>query len=145
MSELTFHWVNKSPGAPYGFPNVEPRTELFKPISRAASVFGTAQGGSTIGYNRTGIPQYFLGGVGGLFAYGPNEVRGDQYYLFRAGYLNGLLTLPTFVGAGLYAVTLRDGKNLRRPRRAALGPLFVGGSVGDTGHSAWFFALGRLF
>ncbi len=160
FSELTFNWVNKSPGAPYGFPRVELRTELFKPVARAASVFVTAQGGSTIGYNRTGIPQYFLGGVGGLSAYGPNEVRGDQYYLFRAGYLHRLLTLPTFVGAGLYAVTFYEvGKMYNAPdvsrlptdgaagllARTALGPLFVGGSVGDTGHSAWFFALGRVF
>jgi NTE family protein len=29
--------------------------------------------------------------------------------------------------------------------RTALGPLFLGGSVGDTGHATWFFALGRVF
>jgi NTE family protein len=27
----------------------------------------------------------------------------------------------------------------------ALGPIFVGGSVGDTGHHKWFFQLGRVF
>lgn len=27
----------------------------------------------------------------------------------------------------------------------ALGPVFIGGSVGDTGHATWFFALGRVF
>ena len=27
----------------------------------------------------------------------------------------------------------------------AVGPLFIGGSVGDTGHQKWFFQLGRLF
>jgi len=26
-----------------------------------------------------------------------------------------------------------------------IGPLFVGGSVGDTGHHKWFFQLGRVF
>ena len=29
--------------------------------------------------------------------------------------------------------------------RTALGPMFFGGSVGDTGHGAWFFSLGRFF
>ena len=27
----------------------------------------------------------------------------------------------------------------------ALGPLFLGGSVGDSGHHNWFFQLGRVF
>ncbi len=27
----------------------------------------------------------------------------------------------------------------------AVGPLFIGGSVGDTGHQKWFFRLGRAF
>jgi NTE family protein len=25
------------------------------------------------------------------------------------------------------------------------GPIFIGGSVGDTGHQKWFFQLGRVF
>ena len=29
--------------------------------------------------------------------------------------------------------------------RTPLGPLFIGGSVGDTGHATWFFDLGRVF
>src|SRR5208337_3402356 len=103
--DLTFHWVDTSPGAATSFPNLEARTEFFKAVSRPSSVFLEAQGGSTIGYNRTGIPQYFLGGTTGLFAYGQNEVRGDQYYLFRVGYLHRLLTLPPFLGSGIYATT----------------------------------------
>lgn len=160
LGDLTFHWVDTSPGAAGAFPNLELRTEFFKAVSRQASVFLEAQGGSTVGYNRTGIPQYFLGGTGGLLAYGQNEVRGDQYYLFRVGYLHRLLSLPPFLGDGLYAATLYEvGKMFNAPGvsrlpndgaagalvRTALGPLFFGGSVGDTGHAAWFFALGRVF
>jgi NTE family protein len=160
LGDLTFQWVNKSPGAVGAFPNLELRTEFFKTVSQPASVFLIAQGGSTIGYDNTGIPQYFLGGTGGLLAYGQNEVRGDQYYLFRAGYLHRLLTLPPFLGNGLYAVTLYEvGKMFNAPGvsrlpndgaagvivRTAIGPVFVGGSVGDTGHATWFFALGRVF
>jgi len=158
--ELDFHWVDMSPGAATAFPSLEAKTEFFKAVSAPASVFLIAQGGSTIGYDRTGIPQYFLGGTGGLLAYGQNEVRGDQYYLFRVGYLHRLLTLPPFLGSGLYAVTMYEvGKMFNAPGvsklpndgaagfivRTALGPLFLGGSVGDTGHATWFFALGRVF
>jgi len=160
-SELNFHWMDKSPGAPSAFPTLELRTEFFKTVSRPASAFLMAQGGSTIGYDRTGIPQYFLGGSAvGLLAYGQNEVRGDQYYLFRTGYLHRLSTLPPFLGNGVYAVTFYEvGKIFNAPgvsrlptdgaagviARTALGPMFIGGSVGDTGHATWFFALGRVF
>ena len=162
LGELTFNWVNTSPGAPAAFPGLEAKTEFFKTVSPPASVFLVAQGGSTIGYEQTGIPQYFLGGLGagGLLSYGQNEVRGDQYYLFRAGYLHKLLTLPPFLGNGVYAVTLYEiGKMFNAPGvsrlpndgaagvivRTAIGPLFLGGSVGDTGHATWFFGLGRVF
>ena len=29
--------------------------------------------------------------------------------------------------------------------QTALGPMFFGGSAGDTGHNKWFFQLGHLF
>jgi NTE family protein len=160
LGELTFHWVDMSPGVPSAFPTLELKTEFFKAISRPASLFLLAQGGSTLGYDSTGIPQYFLGGTAGLTAYGLNEVRGDQYFLFRAGYLRNLFALPPFLGKGVYAVTFYEvGKMYHAPgvsrlpndgaagiiARTALGPFFIGGSVGDTGHAKWFFALGRLF
>ncbi len=160
FGELNFHWVDTSPGAPAAFPSLEARTEYFKTVSTPASVFLIAQGGSTIGYDRTGIPQYFLGGTGGLLAYGQNEVRGDQYYLFRAGYLHKLLRLPPFLGDSLYGAALYEvGKMFNAPGvsklptdgaagaivRTAIGPLFIGGSIGDAGHATWFFALGRMF
>ena len=160
LGDLTFHWLDTSPGAPSAFPTLELRTEFFKTISQPASVFLFAQGGSTLGYNSTGIPQFFLGGEGGLLAYGKNEVRGDQYFLFRAGYLHNMFTLPPFLGGGIYAVAMYEvGKMYNAPgvsrlpndgaagviMRTALGPMFIGGSVGDTGHAKWFFDLGRVF
>ncbi|MGA8490369.1 MAG: BamA/TamA family outer membrane protein, partial [Terriglobales bacterium] len=160
LGELNFHWLDASPGAPSAFPTLELKTEFFKTVSKPGSVFLWAQGGSTIGYDHTGIPQYFLGGQGGLLAYGTNEVRGDQYYLFRTGYLHRLANLPPFVGDGVYAITFYEvAKMFNAPgvsklptdgaagviAKTAIGPLFVGGSVGDTGHATWFFALGRVF
>jgi NTE family protein len=160
LNELNFHWVDKSPGAPAAFPLIEGRTEFFKPVSRPSSVFLVAQGGSTIGYNATGIPQFLLGGTAGLYAYGQNEVRGNQYYLFRTGYLHRIFTLPTFLGSGVYAATFYEvGKMYNAPgvsrlptdgavgliAQTAVGPMLIGGSVGDTGHSTWFFSLGRVF
>jgi len=39
---------------------------------------------------------------------------------------------PNDVAAGFLAET-------------AVGPFFIGGSVGDSGHRKWFFQLGRVF
>ena len=95
-----------------------------------------------------------------LSAYGQNEFQGNQYYLFRAGYLHDLVTLPPFLGKKVYAVgTYEIGKmydvttNSEFPNdvaagflaETALGPFFIGGSVGDSGHRKWFFQLGRVF
>ena len=160
LGELDFHWMDTSPGAPAAFPTLELKSAVYKTISKPASVFIYAQGGSTLGYDQTGIPQYFLGGTAGLYAYGQNEVRGDQYFLFRAGYMHNLFTLPPLLGKSLYAITFYEvGKMYDAPgvsrlpndgaagviTRTAFGPLFIGGSVGDTGHAKWFFALGRVF
>jgi hypothetical protein len=51
LGELTFHWVDTSPGAAGAFPNLELRTEFFKTVSKPASVFLEAQGGLTVGYD----------------------------------------------------------------------------------------------
>jgi NTE family protein len=160
LGELDFHWVDTSPGAPAAFPSLEARADFFKPVSRPASVFLLTLAGSTLGTNATGIPQYFLGATAGWLAYGQNELRGDQYYLLRTGYLHNLFTLPPFIGQGVYAVTFFEiGKMFNAPdvsrlptdgaagviAQTSLGPLFIGGSVGDTGHAKWFFSLGRVF
>ena len=111
-------------------------------------------------YERTGIPQFFLGGTSGLLAYGPNEVRGNQYFLFRPGYMHELLKLPEFIGNGVYGVAMYEiGKMYDAPGvsklptdgaagiivKTAFGPIFLGGSVGDTGHATWFYSVGHVF
>ncbi|MFI5057601.1 MAG: patatin-like phospholipase family protein [Candidatus Acidiferrales bacterium] len=158
--ESTFRWYNASPGAVESFPAMDLHVNYFQPISGAASLFVAGEGGTTFGTTNTGLPQFFLGGPEKLGAYGQNELNGDQYYLFRAGYLHDLFTLPPFVGKKIYAIgSFETGKmygSLNESRfpvdgvagivaETALGPIFVGGSVGDTGHHKWFFQLGRVF
>ena len=160
FGKLNFDWVDKSPGATEAFPNLQMNGQIFKPVSRSSSVFLLGFGGTTIGHEQTGVPQYFLGGTRGLLAYGANEVRGDQYFLFRTGYKYRLLSLPPFLGRGFYGVGMYEiGKMKNAPGVSALpndgafgviaqtafGPVFIGGSIGDTGHKSWFFSLGHLF
>jgi NTE family protein len=159
-AESNFRWFDQSPGAKGGFPSMDLKLGYFQPITRPASLFVEGEGGTTFGSTSTGTPQFFLGGPVRLSAYGQNEFQGNQYYLFRAGYMHDLLTMPPFLGKKVYAVGAYEiGKmygvtadsNLPNDVAAgflaqtALGPFFIGGSVGDSGHRKWFFQLGRVF
>jgi NTE family protein len=159
-SETTFRWFDTSPGAANAFPSLQANIEYFQPVSALGSVFVDGRGGTTFGFNSTGIPQFFLGGPLTLSAYGLNELQGDQYYLFRAGYLHDLWILPPLVGKRVFVIGSYEFAKMygatnesKFPNDVAagilaetvIGPLFVGGSVGDTGHHKWFFQLGRVF
>src|ERR1700737_668079 len=102
--ESNFHWFDANPGATSAFPVLDARMEFFQPVSRAASFFLSSEGGSTFGSRNTGVPQFFLGGDSRLGAYGLNELFGDQYYLFRGGYLHEIVSLPPLVGKKVYAI-----------------------------------------
>jgi NTE family protein len=159
-SETTFRWFDTSPGTQSAFPSLKMNLEYFQPISPLGSVFVNGEGGSTLGFHDTGIPQFFLGGPLTLSAYGLNELQGNQYYLFRAGYLHDLWILPPLVGKRVFVIgSYEFAKMYGTPNESkfpndfaagvlaetVIGPLFVGASLGDTGHHKWFFQLGRVF
>ncbi len=74
-------------------------------------------------------------------------------------FLRDLLILPPFLGKKVYAVgayeigkmygaagtELPDDVAAGFLAETALGPFFISGSVGDSGHRKWFFQLGRVF
>ncbi len=160
-AETTFRWYDTSPGAPQGFPTMEGQVQFFQPITTPASIFVTAQGGTTFSSRKVGpIPQFFLGGPLRLAAYGTNELFGNQYYLFRMGYLHDLFTLPPFFGKKIYAIgsyefakvygfSAQSGfpndVNVGVLAETAFGPLVIGGSYGDSGHRKLYFQLGTVF
>jgi NTE family protein len=159
-AESNLRWYDTTPGQTNRFPVADTRVGFFQPITRPASLFVVAQGGTTFGYSSNGYPQFFLGGSNRLSAYGTNELFGDQYYFFRTGYLHDLLTLPPLAGKKVYAIASYEfGKMYGFPNASkfpndfalgvlaetAVGPMVFGGSVGDSGHRKWFFQLGRVF
>ena len=160
--QSNFYYYDTFPDATEGFPSLVTTAQYFQPVfHQRDSIFLIAEGGSTFGFRHTGDPQFFLGGVGRLSAYGLNELLGDQYFVGRAGYLRKIFTLPPFVGKRVYLIGYGElgkmyGDPFGAPRlsgdgaagllaETAFGPVFVGGSVGDTGHQKWFFQLGRVF
>jgi len=156
-----FHWYDAYPGAPTTLPALDMHLQGFHPVSPKGFIFGSAEGGSTFGFGNTGTPLYFLGAPGRLSAYGTNELYGDQYYLVQGGYFRDLFSLPPFVGKKVYALgTYEFAKMYNFPHaesgfpndfaagvvaETAFGPLFIGGSIGDSGHRKWFFQLGKVF
>ena len=158
--DATFRWYDAYPGAPEGLPALDARLEDFQRVSSKASIFVSGEGGTTFGVHNISFPLFFLGAPLRLSAYGTNELYGQQYYLFRAGYLRQLLTLPPFFGKKVYVVSSYEVAKMYRfspetgfpndveagvVAETAFGPLFIGGSVGDSGHQKWFFQLGRVF
>jgi NTE family protein len=159
--QSNFYYYDTYPDATEAFPSLTTTLQYFQPVFHGDSIFIIGTGGSTFGYRNTGDPQFFLGGVGRLTAYGLNELLGNQYFVGRVGYLHQIATLPPFVGKNVYAVGYGEvGKMYNDPFGAprlsgdgaggliadtAFGPVFIGGSVGDTGHHKWFFQLGRVF
>jgi NTE family protein len=160
-AQSNFYWFDTYPDATEAFPSMTATLQYFQAVLHRDSIFVIGQGGSTFGYRNTGDPQFFLGGVGRLTAYGLNELLGNQYFVGRLGYLREIAKLPTFVGKNVYLVGYGEvgkmyGDPFGAPRLSgdgaagaiadtAFGPIFIGGSVGDTGHHKWFFQLGRVF
>jgi NTE family protein len=158
--EGRFFWFDSNPGATSAFPSLELFAAYYHPLSEKSSLFFQARGGSTFGYKNVGAPHFFLGSPGLLSAYGVHELFGNQYFYGRAGYLYKLFTLPPLLGKDVYfSGSAEIGKMYADPTApklsgdgaggvivvTAFGPVFIGGSVGDTGHQKWFFQLGRLF
>jgi NTE family protein len=167
-ADVSFHWYDAFPGADQALPALEAKIAGFHPVNTKSSIFASGEGGTTFGVHDSAFPIFFLGAPLRLSAYGTNELFGDQYYLFRIGYIRDLLTLPPFVGKKVYFVSSYEFAKMYRTSsintigyfpesgfptdveagmvaETAFGPLFIGGSVGDTGHQKWFFQLGRVF
>ena len=162
LIQSRFEFYDANPGATEHFPLAELRTGVFHRIKKTNSVFLLASGGSTFGYEGTGIPMFSLGGPQRLSAYGVNELLSNQYFLGQAGYIRRLKELTPLLGNNVYLVTDYEiGKaygavnqtDSRLPNdfnaavlvQSFIGPVVFGGSIGDRGHHKFYFQLGRLF
>jgi NTE family protein len=160
FATLRAQWDDANPGARRGFPLSEISLGIVRPVSTRSSIYLEAFGGTTFGYQQTGLPQFFLGGPARLSAYGTNELRTDQYWLGRVGYLYELFRLPPVLGNRIYATAAYEFAHAYAAPGASrfptdgsigvaietlLGPLVFAGSVGDSGHHKVWFQLGRFF
>jgi len=152
-------WADANPGAKKAFPVGELNFLAFHPVGKPSSVYLDVGGGSTLGYDSTGLPVFSLGSASRLAAYGINEFLTNQYIYGRAGYLHRLGNMPPILGSGMYFdVHGEFAKPYGLPNAGVpgdvaggiimdtiLGPVIVGGAVGKADHHKWFFQLGRVF
>jgi NTE family protein len=154
-------WWDANTGTKKPFPLTELRTRFLFPLNTKSSAYLTAAGGSTLGYENTGIPPFSLGGGVQLSAFGENELITNQYYLFQAGYIRTLAKLPPFLGDTISLLTTYEaGKTFFLPNepsvpldgvvgiviKTAVGPFEIAGAAGNgKDHRKIFFQLGRLF
>ena len=154
-------WWDSNTGTNKPFPLMELGTRFLFPLNTKSSAYLTASGGSTLGYENTGIPPFSLGGGRQLSAFGENELITNQYYLFQTGYIRTLAKLPPFLGDTISLLTTYEaGKTFFLPNepdvpmdgvvgiviKTAVGPFEIAGAAGNgKDHRKIFFQLGRLF
>ena len=135
------------------------RASYFKSWTKRDRIFlaGTA------GYTFEGdLPPYYeftLGGPLRLSGFDNDEFRGRNVLLGQFGYLRTIGRLPDFVGGPIYIIGLGEvGSAFEKIDLAdyhfsgtggllmesALGPLFLGLSIGDDGSTRFLFSLGRF-
>jgi NTE family protein len=154
-------WWDSNTGTNQPFPLTELRSLTLFPLNTKSSAFLAASGGTTLGYENTGIPPFSLGGGLQLSAFGENELITNQYYLFQTGYIRRLAKLPPFLGDSISLLTKYEaGKTFFLPNeprvpmdgvvgivvKTAVGPFEIAGAAGNgTGHRKIFFQLDRFF
>jgi NTE family protein len=153
-------WFFESPGAAGGFPQLEAHVSTFKPLAPRSSLFAIGGGGTTLGRDAPPQQQFTLGGPLRLGGYGRDEFRGNQYLFLAAGYLHHVASLaPQFGGKVYVGNWLELGSAFDKLNAAKfsgnvsggviaetkLGPVFLGGSLGEGGRRKLYFTLGRLF
>ncbi len=153
-------WLDADPGAKSGFPSSEINLEAFHRLNNPASLYFVAAGGTIFGQHQGGLPLFSLGGPGRLAAYGSNQFLTNQYFYFRGGYLHRVAEMPAFIGSGLFldahyevakpyglpnAPTLPNDGVVGVIAETIVGPILIGGSIGNEGHHKWFFQVGRVF
>ncbi len=154
-------WWDSNTGTNKPFPLAELRTHFLFPLTPKSSAYLAVSGGTTFGYESTGIPPFSLGGGLQLSAFGENELITNQYYLFQAGYIHRLAKLPPFLGDNISLIaTYEAGKTFfvsSEPSvpmdgvvgiviKTAVGPFEIAGTAGNgTDHRKIFFQLDRFF
>jgi NTE family protein len=136
------------------------RASFFWPLTRRDRLLFAGTAGHAFDDEIPLMYQFTLGGPLRLSAFEDEEFRGRNALLGQVGYLRTIGRLPDFVGGPIYIIGLAemgsayedyDQADFRFSgtggllMESALGPFFIGYSVGDDGSTRFLFSLGRWF
>jgi NTE family protein len=159
--ESTFNFYDVNPGTADVVPTEELRLGLAKRTSDRSSLLFFASGGTAFSTRHVGFPPFSLGGPLRLGAYGTNELLTNQYFLIQPAFLYRLRELSPLLKQNVYLLSMYEaGKAYGQPAGVAriqqdgtigvlfqtvFGPMFFGGSIGDTQHRKFYFKVGKFF
>jgi NTE family protein len=159
--ESIFNFYDANPGTPDVVPTEELRLGLAHRTSKRSSLLFFASGGTAFSTRDVGFPPFSLGGPLRLGAYGTNELLTNQYFLFQPAVLYRLRELSPLLKQNVYLVSMYEaGKAYGQPAsvpriqqdgtigvlfQTVFGPMFFGGSLGDTQHRKFYFKVGKFF
>ncbi|MBZ5654179.1 MAG: patatin-like phospholipase family protein [Acidobacteriia bacterium] len=159
--ESTFKFYDANPGTEEVVPTDELRFGLAHRTSERSSLLFFASGGTAFATRDTGFPPFSLGGPLRLGAYGMNELLTNQYFLFQPAFLYRLRELSPLLKQNVYLLSMYEaGKAYGQPAgvpriqqdgtigvlfQTVFGPMFFGGSLGDTQHRKFYFKVGKFF
>jgi NTE family protein len=159
--ESTFHFYDTKPGTADFVPTGELRLGVAERIDAKSSILFFASGGTSFSTRDTGFPPFSLGGPLRMSAYGLNEFLTNQYFLMQPAFLYRLRELSPLLKQNVYLFSMYEaGKAYGQLASTAgvaqdgtiglliqtlFGPVFFGGSLGDSGHRKFFFNVGKFF
>jgi NTE family protein len=138
----------------------EVRWVHYAPISKQNSLVTGLSAGGAVGPLRSAFLTYSLGGPQRLGAYGVNEIQARNFLLSTFGVLHEMKSQPSLFGSKVYLTGFAQAARVTNFDRtnnlplsatgavvlkSLIGPVFLGGSLGDAGHRRWFFGVGRFF
>jgi NTE family protein len=150
----------RGPGVTENLTQLSAQASYFHRLSALNSLFLRAAGGSTIQNDAPFDLQFTLGGPQRLGAYSREELKGSRFFYAAGGLTSEIaelsLIVPSkvFVGAWYEVGSAFDRNRYQELNHSAsagiildsfLGPLFLGGSVGDEKRGKIYFLLGNLF
>ncbi len=156
----SYQWFSSRPLGDGGYHQLDLKLSEFIPVTSRSSVFFIGNGGTTFGASGLLFQSFSLGGPQMLSAYGRNELLGNQYWLLQAGYIHQIARLNPLFGDAIYGLAAYEAAKVfgnpllpRLPQSATaalilksfIGPVILGGSVGDSNHYKLWFGVGRIF
>ncbi|MFZ0429213.1 MAG: patatin-like phospholipase family protein [Acidobacteriota bacterium] len=143
-----------------GLDQVDAELLFFQPLTRRNRLFFRSSAGTTLNRDAPFLLSYALGGPFRLGAYERARFRGSRFFYGSTGFLHRFVESSLLLGGSAYigawygmgaAFDRHQDAEIHHVGSAAVlvdsvvGPLFLGGSWGESGRFRFYFGIGTLF